>query len=66
MSGLMLDAARSIPASGPPISRTMPLLTDVRALALVSSAPVPTTAGVRACRAGALSTVPLFSAISAR
>jgi hypothetical protein len=35
------------------MSRTVPLLAEFSALALLSSGPVPTMAGVRACHAGA-------------
>ena len=46
-------SARRIPPSGPPTSLTAPPLAALSALALVSSEPVPTTAGMRACQAGA-------------
>jgi len=54
-----------MPPSGPPISRTMPLPAEVSELALLSSEPVPTTAGVRACWAGAYNAIPELSAASA-
>ena len=59
------EAVSRIPPSGPPISRTAPSPSALSALALLSSGPVPTMAGVRACLAGAYSTLPPLSAISA-
>ena len=53
------------PPSGPPISRTVPPPNEFSALALLSTDPVPTMAGMRAWAAGAYSTLPVFSAISA-
>src|SRR5580693_8341200 len=61
----MPQKASRNPPSGPPISLTVPLLAEFSALALLSSGPVPTMAGVRACQAGVLSTTPAFSATSA-
>ena len=46
------QTASRTPPSGPPISRTMPPQAEVSELALLSNGPVPTMAGVRACRAG--------------
>ena len=54
-----------MPPSGPPISRTAPSARALSELALLSSVPVPTMAGVRARQAGMYSTPPLLSAISA-
>jgi hypothetical protein len=54
-----------MPPSGPPISRTTPSLPASSEFALVSSGPVPTMAGVRACIAEANKTLPLLSAMSA-
>jgi hypothetical protein len=53
-----------MPPAGPPISRTTPSLAESNELALVSNGPVPTTAGIRACMAGANSTLPALSAAS--
>ena len=54
-----------MPPSGPPISRTVPSVTALSALAPVSTGPVPTMAGVRACAAGVYSTPPPLSATKA-
>ena len=61
----MPQAVRRIAPAGPPTSLTVPLLSEFSALALLSRGPVPTMAGVRACRAGADSTAPPFSATKA-